>query len=121
MILSSYISSEEEFIRTSKYATKFSHVSRPRHKNGTLFNSYNLNNILENSSSFNNEAMANLNLTADQLNNLLKTLNVANSADKLATYFLGSRTRVHPMFEAKKRVSQLTSHYCIATLRQFQI
>ena len=102
---SEYISSEEEFIRTSKYATKFGPVSRPRHKNGTLFNSYNLNNILENSSSFNNEAMANLNLTADQLNNLLKTF--ARECDS--------------MFEAKKRVSQLVSHYCIATLRQFQI
>ena len=85
---SEYTSSEEEFIRSSKYVTWSGRTSRTRYRrelSHSRSNSDNLNNS-ESSSSSDNETMASLNLTADQLSNLLKTSNAANSTNKLPSF-----------------------------------
>ena len=94
---SEYTSSEEEFIRTKKYVTKSGRTSRTRYRKEFLPNNSDSDN-LESSSSSDSEAMAALNLTADQLNNLLKTSNAANTADKLSS-FRGRARECDPMFD----------------------
>ena len=71
---SEYTSSKDEFIRASKYETKSGRTSRTRYRRELSYSGGNSDNLdnLESSSSSDNEAMASLNLTADQLSNLLK-------------------------------------------------
>ena len=109
---SEYTSSEDEFIITSNYVTKSGRTSRTRYRrehSHSSGNSHNLDN-LESSSSSDNKAMASLNLTADQLSNLLK---MSNSTDKLPS-FRGRAREYDPMFDEKStfatHITLLRSH-----------
>ena len=112
---SEYTSSEDEFIRTSNYVTKSGRTSRTRYRREHSHSSGNSDNLdnLESSSSSNNKAMASLNLTADQLSNLLKMSNLANSTDKLPS-FRGRAREYDPMFDEKStfatHITLLRSH-----------
>ena len=96
-------SSEEELIREFKNVTKFGLVSKPRYKGESSCKSKKSNNTLETSSSFDRDEMANpanLSLTAEQLSNLLKISNAANTADKLPTS-RGRARESDPPFEER--------------------
>ena len=91
-----YTSSEEEFIRTKNYKTRFGRTSRTRYRKEFSDSDSDSNNF-QSSSSSDSEAMAALNLTPEQLSNLLNTSNAANSSDKLPS-FRGRARECDPMF-----------------------
>ena len=98
-----YTSSEEEFIRTKNYKTRSGRTSRTRYRRDFTDSDSDSNNSESSSSSDTNstsdsEDMAALNLTAEQLSNLLKTSNAANSSDKLPS-FRGRARESDPMFD----------------------
>ena len=98
-----YTSSEEEFIRTKNYKTRSGRTSRTRYRKELSDSDSDSNNSQSSSSSdssstSDSEAMAALNLTAEQLSNLLKTSNAANSSDKLPS-FRGRARECDPMFD----------------------
>ena len=98
-----YTSSEEEFIRTKNYKTRSGRTSRTRYRRAFTDSDSDSNNSESSSSSNSNstsdsEEMAALNLTAEQLSNLLKTSNAANSSDKLPS-FRGRARESDPMFD----------------------
>ena len=86
-----YTSSEEEFIQTKNYKTRSGRTSRTRyHKefsdSDSDSNNFQSSSSSDSSSTSESEAMAALNLTVEQLSNLLKTSNAANSSDKLPSF-----------------------------------
>ena len=104
-----YTSSEEEFIRTKNYKTRSGRTCRTRYRQEFSDSDSDSNNSESSSSSDTNstsdsEAMAALNLTAEQLSNLLKTSNAANSSDKLPS-FRGRARECDPMFDEKTSFS----------------
>ena len=113
-----YTSSEEEFIRTKNYKTRSGRTSRTRYRRAFTDSDSDSNNS-ESSSSSNStstsdsEKMAALNLTAEQLSNLLKTSNAANSSDKLPS-FRGRARECDPMFDEttsfSSHITLLRSH-----------
>ena len=98
-----YTSSEEEFIRTKNYKTRSGRTSRTRYRkefsdSDSDSNNFQSSSSSDSSSTSDSEAMAALNLTAEQLSNLLKTSNAANSSDKLPS-FRGRARECDPMFD----------------------